>query len=983
MRQIENEDEFFVDFYNTVRLNSNKIAVRDSKNVITYKELNEKSTRIAEILLSTGVDQEEIIAIVCDRNISIVLSILAILKSGCAFVPINPLTPKARISYMLSDCNVRFALIDNCERNKILSDEIITYSTNDEYPNYQTPLPKCDNNQLAYVLYTSGSTGLPKGVLIERGSLYNVFISLIEEIGFINEDKFVAVTDFMFDISLIEILLPLLIGAEVVIAEQGSIADGYKIKNLLSHHNITVMQATPITWEILIKHGWINDGSVKILVGGEKFTKDLENQLNIYFKNVWNLFGPTETTIWSMIYRITEPTDKATVQLGKPLKNTQIYILDGYLNNVEDEQQGQLYIGGLGLARSYLNNSALTSEKFIYHPVHRTRLFNTGDLVYRNNKSEIFFIGRTDKQIKIAGVRIEPQEIESAINKAPCILKTVVKAHEATGYCKALIAYIEINEDIAFRRYHHRADQVVISNLEKAYEYTYKDAHKLDDSQVSTCGWISSYTGKEITEYEISQSYEQLTNLMKGIDLSDVFEVGCGLGELYFHLSHIIKQYTALEMSQTALDCFGQRLLKKNLKGILVHSSIDKYHFKRKHQCIIANSVVQYFPSLEYLLDVLNKLINATKDGGALVIGDVRCKELVEFFYLEKISSKIKPPIHTFYQKSIDDEISLSPLFFYALKELRSEISWIDINVKNGDANNEINHYRYDVVLHINKEVTIVNSIELDYCNEISNRNLWDLINETNKPVIINKIPNIWVDKKLNYLSTIFPQQIREIFSGEVRSNTINYELIHNLTLFRAKGKKVTLTYDLKCPMNYLVLSYYPENSDSILTRSAGLPIKYEKLEKYCRQPFNPVIQSMVIEEAKIIANNEMLQCIKPSTYIWLERWPVSVSNKVDIQKLNNTKEVRLLEMSDPIEQDLQAIWREMTGLSITNRTQLDQLGVSSLYGHYILATINEKYKIEMEYKTFLKFKELKELVYFIKESMPHTESLQRSGNWQ
>ena len=255
MRQIENEDEFFVDFYNTVRLNSNKIAVRDSKNVITYKELNEKSTRIAEILLSTGVDQEEIIAIVCDRNISIVLSILAILKSGCAFVPINPLTPKARISYMLSDCNVRFALIDNCERNKILSDEIITYSTNDEYPNYQTPLPKCDNNQLAYVLYTSGSTGLPKGVLIERGSLYNVFISLIEEIGFINEDKFVAVTDFMFDISLIEILLPLLIGAEVVIAEQGSIADGYKIKNLLSHHNITVMQATPITWEILIKHG--------------------------------------------------------------------------------------------------------------------------------------------------------------------------------------------------------------------------------------------------------------------------------------------------------------------------------------------------------------------------------------------------------------------------------------------------------------------------------------------------------------------------------------------------------------------------------------------------------------------------------------------------------------------------------------------------------------------------------------------------------
>ncbi|MGH8770750.1 MAG: non-ribosomal peptide synthetase, partial [Burkholderiales bacterium] len=370
---------------------------------------------------------------------------LATLKAGGAYVPLDPAYPKERLAFMLEDAHLSVLLTQ-----KRLHDELpatnarLVYVDASEagwqgYPttNPESPV-KLDN--LAYVIYTSGSTGKPKGVCIAHRALANLLHAMREHTAITEDDSLLAVTTLSFDIAALELYLPLIAGARVVLASREMAADGEALSHCLADRRITLMQATPATWRLLIEAGWPGDLKLHSLCGGEALSPELAQQLLGRCASLTNLYGPTETTIWSSAERVQA---NQPISIGRPLANTEIYILDAHLNLTPIGVPGELYIGGAGLARGYLNRPQLTAEKFVSHPFKaHARLYKTGDLARYRQDGQIEFLGRLDHQIKLRGYRIELGEIEATLVQHPQVREAAVLVREDHPQDQRLVAYV-------------------------------------------------------------------------------------------------------------------------------------------------------------------------------------------------------------------------------------------------------------------------------------------------------------------------------------------------------------------------------------------------------------------------------------------------------------------------------------------------------------------------------------------------------------
>ncbi|MCX8132089.1 MAG: amino acid adenylation domain-containing protein [Clostridia bacterium] len=424
------------------------IAAVCGNSSLTYQELNEYSNQLAHYLSDHGVGQESIVGIYIDRSTEMLIALLGIHKAGAAYLPMDPIFPKERLAYMIDNSQTGIILTEK-KLSASLPDnnaQIIGLDTEwDKISGYSTenPARKYDAKNLAYVIYTSGSTGKPKGVQIEQGALVNFLVSMAEKTEITRKDALLAVTTLSFDIAGLELYMPLITGASVVIAQRDEVTDGDRLIKMLSQHGITLMQATPATWRLLIESGWSGKNDLRILCGGEALPRDLANQLLDSCSILLNVYGPTETTIWSTIAAV--EASEGAVHIGKPIANTQVYVLDKLMNPVPVGIPGELLIGGDGLARGYLHLPELTEEKFIPNPFNEKegeRLYRTGDLVKYRSDGNIEFVGRIDHQVKIRGFRIELGEIEILLNQNPSVKESVVVAKEMDSGEKFLAAYI-------------------------------------------------------------------------------------------------------------------------------------------------------------------------------------------------------------------------------------------------------------------------------------------------------------------------------------------------------------------------------------------------------------------------------------------------------------------------------------------------------------------------------------------------------------
>ncbi|MES2390948.1 MAG: amino acid adenylation domain-containing protein [Acidobacteriota bacterium] len=423
----------------------NAIAVADEKLQFTYKELNERANQLAHQLRAHGAGPNQLIGVCLDRSTDLVVTLLAIVKTGAAYVPLDPLLPGDRLRYMLQDSGLRLLISERSlsARLPLIAGTMLMLEDSGWLTNSRDNLAiEVMPEDLAYVIYTSGSTGKPKGVQIPRGALTNFLFSTRDLLQLSERDRLLAVTTISFDIAGLEIWLPLLAGAQVVLASRETAIDGAALLRLFERFDITCMQATPVTWRLLLEAGWRGKVGFQAVCGGEAMPPELARQLLPAAKRLWNMYGPTETTIWSTAHEVKNGTEP--ILIGRPLANTQCYILDEQMQPVPVGVTGELFIGGDGLAVGYLNRPELTAEKFVADPFRgeAARMYRTGDLARYRADGNIECLGRIDHQIKLRGYRVELGEIEAALKELPGVAQAVVVAHEDAAGDKRLAGYL-------------------------------------------------------------------------------------------------------------------------------------------------------------------------------------------------------------------------------------------------------------------------------------------------------------------------------------------------------------------------------------------------------------------------------------------------------------------------------------------------------------------------------------------------------------
>ena len=437
----------FVDevIFEGAALSPEREAVRFGEEVLTYRQLSERVEEIALRLDSLGVGPNDVVGLCVERSLDVVSGMLGILRSGAAFVPLDPHYPRDRLAYMLGDADPVAILAQRRTKDAVSAvavpiiclDDPGGQSRNDSRSSRGSKPPRRPSD-LAYVIYTSGSTGVPKGVEICHRSLMNFLCAMQQTPGMTSDDALLAVTTISFDIAILELLLPLFCGGRVVLAGQEQLADGAELVSLLSARGITVMQATPTTWRLLLAARWSGSSGLKILCGGEPWPQDLAEQLLDRCDSLWNMYGPTETTIWSAARRI-ERGER--VLIGRPIANTQFHVLEGNGEPAPRDVPGELHIGGAGVARGYRGRPELTAEKFIANPYGSGRLYKTGDRVRRLANGDIEFLGRQDSQVKIRGFRVELDEIAAVLRSNVGVMDAVVIVHGSEDAEKRLVAY--------------------------------------------------------------------------------------------------------------------------------------------------------------------------------------------------------------------------------------------------------------------------------------------------------------------------------------------------------------------------------------------------------------------------------------------------------------------------------------------------------------------------------------------------------------
>ena len=424
------------------------VAVEAPDATLTYAALEHRASQLAHLLRAEGVGRGTLVGVCLDRTSFLPVALLGVLKAGAAYVPVDPAHPAERLAYTLLDAQVACVVTEQRFAESVAAANVPLVFVDAErsfLSTQPTDAPEVDvaPADLAYVIYTSGSTGRPKGVEIEHGNLVNLLRGMQREPGIEAHDVLLAVTTPSFDIAGLEIFLPLVTGARTVIAGRGDVLDGERLRDLVESSGATIMQATPATWRLLIDTGWEGKQTLTALCGGEALPRDLARELASRVRVLWNMYGPTETTIWSTLHEVDE--HDRDISIGHPIANTTVYVLDASGRPAPIGVAGELCIGGEGVARGYRARPELTAEKFVTVSLAGgppERVYRTGDIVRLRGDLTLEFVGRRDQQVKLRGFRIELGEIESVLAEHASVRRSVVIVREDSPGDQRLVAYI-------------------------------------------------------------------------------------------------------------------------------------------------------------------------------------------------------------------------------------------------------------------------------------------------------------------------------------------------------------------------------------------------------------------------------------------------------------------------------------------------------------------------------------------------------------
>jgi amino acid adenylation domain-containing protein/non-ribosomal peptide synthase protein (TIGR01720 family) len=686
---------------------------------LTYRQLDELASRVAQRLLASGIPREACVGVSVARAPWTVAAIVGILQAGAAYVPLDPDFPDDRLRYLLADSGVGVVLAtgSDADRFRSLGVDVLDLAEVQRTP---TPAPeptdatvRCQPDSLAYVMYTSGSTGEPKGVAVTHRAVARLVLGAdYARMG--PDEVFLLLAPLTFDATTFELWGPLLNGGRLVIAPNAAVSPD-ELRELLRTHRVTTLWLTAgLFHEVVATDVRALAGVRQLLAGGDVLQPAAVRRVldEVPGCQIINGYGPTENTTFSCCQVVGPDHDAGSaVPIGRPISGTHVVVVDPTLQKSPIGVPGELCVGGDGVARGYLTDPRLTAEKFIPDPFGSrpgSRLYRTGDRVRHNTRGELEFQGRMDRQVKVRGYRIEPGEIESTLVEHPWVRSAAVVAADDLEGGRRLIAYVvPSGTEETVRRKVSVSENALMSNWRSLYEDMYAGAPDGDDF----VGWRSSLTGEAIPTEEMREWRDATVARVSALRLRRVLEIGVGTGLLLCALAPQTQRYLATDFSPAAFDRLRSAMRRSGIAESNVELSVrqaDDFSGIEpgSFDLVIINSVAQYFPGVAFLQSVLDRAVDALAPGGAVFVGDVRSLPLLDAFHASVAMAAapdellIGDLLHQIRRRrDMEQELVVDPGFFESMPERNERVTGVDAQWKRGRADNELVKFRYDVVL--------------------------------------------------------------------------------------------------------------------------------------------------------------------------------------------------------------------------------------------------------------------------------------------
>lgn len=982
---------------------------------LSYRELNARANQLAHHLRKLGVGPEILAGVCTERSIEMVVALLAVMKAGGAYVPLDPDHPRDRLAMVIEDAAPPVLLTQEHLLDVIPPQSAPVFCLDRDWHTLNSeptgnPESITGGKDQAYAIFTSGSTGKPKGVPNVHEGIVNRLLWMQHAYGLDSTDRVLQKTPYSFDVSVWEFFWPLMTGACLVVAKPEGHKDPNYLIDLIVRQRITTMHFVPSMLRIFLETGRVESCSSlrRVICSGEALPADLETR---FFERLQcelhNLYGPTEASVDVTYWQCQPGSGRSSVPIGRPVWNTQIYILDEQLRPAPIGVPGELHIGGVQLARGYLNRPQLTAEKFIRDPFSSepgARLYKTGDLSRFLPDGNIEYLGRLDHQVKIRGFRIELGEIETTLNEQPGVRQSVVLAREDEPGDKRLAAYIVVDPSYRGPQTSESQEDLgaeQVSQWAMTFDEAYSRGGSVEDATFNIVGWNSSYTLQPIPAEEMRVWVETTVERILSLPSERVWEIGCGTGLLLFRIAPKTSLFHGTDVSQKALDFLQQQMQRPELRlpqVTLQRAGAHEFAAGAKDfDSIVINSVIQYFPNIEYLISVIEGAVKALRPGGAMFIGDVRNFALLECFHasvqlFQAQDSATGAEIWDRAQKGLkqEGELVVDPAFFLTLPQRIPQIRQVEIHLKRGRALNELTRFRYDVVLHAGEQPAPEAECQwLDWNRErLTSASLRERLAHASSDLIgVAGVPNPRLVREVAAAEMLASN--KGITAEELRKELDNhplpgFELEELWEIERSLPFAVEIRWSHKALSACDVLFRRKSTDGRVINparvRFPGESAVAQPLERYATNPLRQRYAGALIADVRQGLAAKLPEYMVPAHFVLLDSMPLSPNGKVDRKALPAPDRSQAAATENysvprtPVEEMVMAIWMDVLRLPrVGIRDDFFELGGHSLNATQVVARVRETFQLDLPVRALFESPTVENLAKTI-EGLQRTE---------